>query len=179
MEEIYQLKITIADSKPPIWRRVLVSSTYTLDKLHDVIQACFEWEHSHLYGFEISGKIYDDETPGSLSKSLHSLSLGTQQVFKYIYDFGDNWEHTVVLEKIAPNDSSKNFPYCLGGERAAPPEDCGGIWGYENKLEVLADKEHPDYEDILGWMGNNIEPELFDLKEVNERLASLRERICV
>jgi hypothetical protein len=174
MKDVYQFKITLVGSKPPIWRRVLVPSTLTLNQLHDVIQACFEWDHSHLYAFEINKELHDDEAPSTLAKKLNKLPIGVNSKFKYIYDFGDHWEHSIALEKILPADSRMQYPYCIMGARAAPPEDCGGIWGYEHNLTVLADKDHPEHAEILEWMGCEIDPEDFNGLEVNERLKYLR-----
>lgn len=173
MKEMHQFKITIAGSKPPIWRRVLVPASFTLIKLHDVIQACFGWEDCHLFSFELFGKVYDDENPGTLTKKLNKLSLGSQQAFTYTYDFGDNWEHEILLEKIIPDDASQKGPCCVAGKRAAPPEDCGGMWGYADKVAVLADPEHPEYEETLKWMGEDFTPDAFNMANVNARLADL------
>jgi len=173
MKTNYQFKITLVESKPPIWRRVLVPSTMTLNQLHDVIQACFGWEQCHLFAFELFGEHIDDEDPASLSKKIASLGIGEKSTFKYIYDFGDNWEHTILLEKILPVEGTTNFPHCLTGKRAGPLEDSGGMWGYEDKLAVLADKNHPEHEEISEWMGGDFDPELLDLAEVNRRLAEV------
>ncbi len=170
---IYQFKITLAGSTPPIWRRVLVSDQLTLKELHEVIQNSFDWEGYHLYGFEYLGEHYDDENPKLLSRKLCKLQLSEKSKITYIYDFGDNWEHNMILEKIVPADGSQNVPYCIKGKRAAPPEDCGGIWGYADKLAILADENHPEYQDILAWMGEDFDPDAFDIKPVNEQLKNI------
>ena len=174
MKTNYQFKITLAGSDPTIWRKVVVPSTFTLEQLHEVIQACFDWDGYHLYAFELFGKMVDDQHPSSLTKQLSALELKEKSKFKYIYDFGDDWLHMIELEKIIPDDGVKDLPTCLTGKRAGPPEDCGGIWGYESKLAVLADKTHPDYEDISEWMGDDITPEVFDIAGANKRLAEIR-----
>lgn len=169
MTEIYQFKITLAHSKPSIWRRVLVPSSFSLRKFHDVIQTCFNWDGSHLYLFDIYKEILDDEQPRSLSQKLSKLGLNLKKKFRYIYDFGDDWEHDIVLEKIIL-DKANIYPFCVAGERAAPPEDCGGVCAYEEKLEILADKNHPDYEEVLEWMGEDFIPELFNIAQINKQL---------
>ena len=88
-------------------------------------------------------------------------------IAKYIYDFGDNWEHKVVLEKILPREKNVNYPRCIGGKRACPPEDCGGVWGYKNLLEALEDPKHPQYEELLDWFGEDFDLEHFDCSEVH------------
>jgi len=173
VKSIYQFKITLAGLTPPIWRRVLVSDQLTLRDLHKVIQNSFDWADYHLYSFEHLGARIDDENPKMLSKKLCKLQLGEKSKINYIYDFGDCWEHKIVLEKIVPNDGSKNFPYCIAGKRAAPPEDCGGIWGYQDKLVILADEDHPEHMDILDGMGDDFDPDAFDIKAVNEQLKNM------
>lgn len=174
MKEIYQLKITLTGSKPPIWRRVLVPSDFTLNQLHDVIQNCFAWDGSHLYAFEIGKKSYDDENPRSLNKKLNTFSFGVKSKFKYIYDFGDYWEHDILVEKILADNAKNKYPQCTGGARAAPPEDCGGVHGYEYKLSVLTDKKHPEYEEVSEWLGEDFDPQAFDVEEANAELEFLR-----
>jgi hypothetical protein len=86
---------------------------------------------------------------------------------EYVYDFGDNWEHTVKLEKILPRDENTNYPICIKGKRACPPEDCGGIWGYEELLDIISDKNHEEYEEMMKWLGGEFDPEYFDVEEVS------------
>lgn len=173
-KEIYQFKIDLKDIKPKIWRRVLVPSSFTLKKLHAVIQECFGWGDCHLYAFDIFGEQYDDEIPRSLTMKLNKLNLAVKKKFTYLYDFGDSWEHNIVLENILPDDGSKNFPYCVAGECAAPPEDCGGPPGYEHLLEVICDQNHEDHEEMMEWLGESFVPELCDIKKMNEQLSYLR-----
>lgn len=173
MNQVYQLKITLAKSKPSIWRRILVPLDFTLNKLHDVIQGCFEWDHSHLYSFEIHGQYVDDEDE-QFTQKLNQLALTVKSKFKYTYDFGDNWVHDILIEKLLPLDGRKKCPLCLSGERAGPPEDSGGIGGYEDYLQILSDKNHPDYDDVLEWMGDDVHPEMFDVESINKRLRRLR-----
>lgn len=172
----YQLKITLKHSKPPIWRRIIVPANYTLVDLHLVIQTVMEqWDNSHLHEFEINKNYYGDpsmsdttefdEVKFPLNKVIHK----EKDKFAYIYDFGDNWEHEVLVEKIITQER-KQYPTCLVGKRACPPEDSGGIWGYEYKLEVIQNPKHPDYKDMLEWMGEDFDSEAFDINAVNEDL---------
>lgn len=173
MHSIYQFKITLVGSRPPIWRRVLVPAHFTLKELHEVIQNTFDWEQSHLYSFEHLGKRYDDENPKSISKKLSELNIKEKSQLEYTYDFGDNWEHTVLLEKIITQEKEKIYPCCIAGNMAAPPEDAGGVWGYEHKRAILEDKNHPEYEALLEWMGEDFDADAFDQEAINERLRNL------
>jgi Plasmid pRiA4b ORF-3-like protein len=179
---IYQLKITLQDSKPPIWRRVQLQSNITLDVLHDIIQIAMGWTNSHLHHFRVGRRYYshpdfdlensDDETRIKLNQILTVL----KDKFFYEYDFGDGWDHQIVLEKILPVEPEKQYPCCLTGKRCCPPEDVGGIWGYQSFLAALNDKKHPEHADALEqleWIGDSFDPEEFDLAEVNEGLAEL------
>lgn len=173
MHSIYQFKITLVGLTPAIWRRVLVPAHFTLKELHEVIQNSFDWEQYHLYAFEYLGERYDDENPQLLSKKLCELNLKENSHLDYLYDFGDNWEHIVSLEKIITEDKGKTYPCCTAGNLTAPPEDCGGVFGYEDKLAILADDNDPEYEEIREWMGKDFDPDVFDQEAINERLRSL------
>ena len=146
--QIYQLKITLLDSRPPIWRRFQVPSDMNLAKLHQVIQYVMGWDDSHMHQFKV-GKTYygttypDDfdgmpETKDESKARLQELVSRPKAKFVYEYDFGDSWEHEVVLEKILPPESGVHYPLCTEGKRACPPEDCGGVGGYDSLL-----RSHP------------------------------------
>ncbi|PDW01351.1 plasmid pRiA4b ORF-3 family protein [Candidatus Viridilinea mediisalina] len=174
---IYQLKITLKGSKPPIWRRVEVADDITLEMLHTIIQEVMGWTDSHLHAFTANGISYgtpdlDDimEVQDERTSHLHTLLRAPKQHLLYEYDFGDNWEHQVVLEKILEPQAATLYPRCTAGKRACPPEDCGGIWGYADFLQAIADPEHPDHEELLDWIGEAFDPEYFDLVEVNTAL---------
>lgn len=168
---VYQLKITIKDSRPPIWRRLLLPSTATFWELHIAIQDSFSWEDYHLHEFFI-GSAWDrnavrinipnpendffgeEKEPLDESKTLlHEFLSEQQPKITYVYDFGDNWEHQTVLEKILPFDLSAVYPQVVAGKRTCPWEDSGGIGGYEQKIEILKDKKHEEYEEISEWVG--------------------------
>ncbi|RRR70870.1 MAG: plasmid pRiA4b ORF-3 family protein [Candidatus Viridilinea halotolerans] len=178
---IYQLKITLKGSKPPIWRRVEVAEDITLDTLHRIIQAAMGWTDSHLHAFTANGISYgvpdmDDfmDTQDESASRLHTIISTPKQHLLYEYDFGDSWEHHVVLEKILAPEVGTHYPRCTAGKRACPPEDCGGIWGYANFLQAIADPEHPEHEEMLDWVGEAFDPEYFDLADANTMLQRWR-----
>jgi Plasmid pRiA4b ORF-3-like protein len=178
---VYQIKVTLKGSKPPIWRRIQVTSATTLAQLHRILQCVMGWESSHLYRFVVDGMEYGDpsmleEIEGEDARrvTLAALVQGAKDKLLYEYDFGDSWEHELRIEKVLPLEAGKRYPVCLTGKRACPPEDCGGIWGYAGFLEVIQDPRHPEHEDMLEWVGGEFDPEAFDLDEVNTALQSLK-----
>ena len=177
--QIYQIKVTLDDTHPPIWRRILVPGNTTLLKLHDILQIVMGWEGSHLHMYTMEGIIYgdpaDDEygdlgTEDEANYKLSQVIYGEGQRFTYQYDFGDSWDHTLLVEKILQPEESFRYPLCLKGKRACPPEDVGGVWGYVNFLEAIHDTNHSDHEEYLAWTGGEFDPEAFDLEEINTRL---------
>lgn len=173
---VYQLKITLLDTKPPIWRRVLVPADITLDALHEVIQAAFGWWNYHLHDFEFGRTRYgvpdvDDWNPPKDERKAKLAALATEgTTFRYTYDFGDNWRHKIVVEKILSSAPDARAPSCIDGRRACPPEDCGGPWGYEELLAVLADPTHVDHAERLEWVGGQIDPDRFDPSDFDDQL---------
>jgi hypothetical protein len=177
---LYQLKVTLRGIRPPVWRRLQVRGDVTLNRLHHVLQVVMGWTDSHLHQFRVRGKIYgvpDPEGPhrGPPTLDERRVRLATvapaeKSRIIYEYDFGDGWEHDVVVEKILPPDANAEAAVCLTGRRACPPEDCGGPWGYENLLRVVADPRDPEHEEMLAWLGGGWDPEEFDAGEVNELL---------
>ncbi len=181
--EIYQIKVTLRDSQPPIWRRIQVRSDVTLAKLHRILQRVMGWEGAHLHEFVIQGEYYgrpnQDETEPKKTRDEHKHKLsevvpaeGSQ--FAYNYDFGDYWQHVLVVEKTFPPEEGVRYPVCLAGARACPPEDVGGIPGYEEFLKAIKDSRHPQREEMLEWIGSEFDPEAFNLDEVNQRLRGIR-----
>ncbi len=177
---IFQLKVTLHDTKPPIWRRVLVDGASTLDDVHEVIQAAFGWWNYHLHEFRIDGVDYgvpdpdEDWGPPITDEStvrVDSVAKNGSK-FEYVYDFGDDWRHKIVVEKVTPADGTPAVPACVDGRRACPPEDCGGTWGYKELLEILADPRHPEHADKLEWIGRPYDPEAFDASEFDENLRN-------
>jgi hypothetical protein len=180
------LKITLRGIRPPIWRRVRVSSDATLRVLHLVIQEAMGWYDAHLHEFEVGSRRYgepsDNEWPGmERTFSEKNVRLGTlveQGVkrLRYLYDFGDGWEHEVAIEKVLPLDPDQQYPSLIGGKRACPPEDCGGVPGYYRLLEVLADPSDEEYAELTEWVGGGFDPEHFDAAAVDAVLAPMARR---
>jgi hypothetical protein len=178
---VYQIKVTLRGSKPPIWRRIQVTSGTTLAQLHRILQRVMGWEGSHLYQFVVGGMEYGDpnmleEMEGEDARrvTLATLVRGAKAKFHYEYDFGDGWDHELRIEKVLPFEAGKRYPVCLTGKRACPPEDCGGIWGYADFLDAIHDPQHPEHEAMLEWIGGEFDPEAFDLDEVNRDLQRLK-----
>ncbi len=182
---IYQLKVTLAESKPPIWRRILVASDMDLGLFHNILQDVMGWTDNHLHQFTVRGVTYSapyedmvhgfemdfkDESKYKLSQLLKKEKAS----LTYEYDFGDSWQHKIVLEKILPHDDSMMIPSCIKGKRACPPEDCGGVWGYENLIAIIQDPKHPEYQDMREWLEEDFDPERFDLDEINDALEAYR-----
>jgi len=174
---IYQLKITLKDIEPAIWRRIQIAGDITLFRLHEYIQIVMGWENYHMHEFRINSKRYgrpelEGEAmfgstvyDGKKYKLCDLVSEG--DTFEYVYDFGDDWRHDIEVEKVLAVEEGIKYPTCLVGERACPPEDCGGPWGYQEMLEVLKDPEHEDYEHWRDWVGDGFDPEEFNVDEVN------------
>lgn len=182
-QTVYQLKITLRDIRPPIWRRVQVRSDATLGHLHWVIQFAMGWTNSHLHSFSIQGMEYSmlmpdlglddldmlDEQPVKLSKVI----TGEKFKFFYTYDFGDSWEHEVLVEKVLTAEADTDYPTCIKAKRACPPEDCGGSWGYQEFLEAIQDADHPEHESMLEWVGGAFDPEDAELDTINALLKTI------
>lgn len=181
---IYQLKITLLETKPPIWRRILVESEVTLAKLSTVINAAMGWAGYHIHEFQVGKDVWgppldDDEDFGiemkdHASTTLEKVAPRIRSVLKYQYDGGDCWMHKVVVEGILEPTAKQQYPFCLEGQRACPPEDCGGTPGFYDLLDALADPHHPDHRSLTEWVGGKYDAEAFDLKEVNEALHRIK-----
>jgi len=178
---IYQIKVTLEDSKPPIWRRLLVRSDITLARLHLIIQAAMGWWDAHLHQFIVGQTYfgephpdYDFDMQDEKRVKLSEIASDERSKFRYEYDFGDSWLHQVLVEKILPPEPGQVYPACIKGRRACPPEDVGGVWGYGDFLEAIRDADHPEHDDYLEWIGGEFDPEAFDLDEVNTVLRSLK-----
>ena len=178
---IHQLKVTLQGIRPPIWRRLRVPSDVTLAKLHRVLQAAMGWEDAHLHRFRAGGMTYGDRglLGGVVDRSERAARLGevapsAGDTLAYEYDFGDGWEHALVVEAVLPPDPGVRYPIGVAGKRACPPEDCGGPWGYGGLLEAVGDPDHPAHAERVAWLGGPFDPEAFDLAEANRRLARAR-----
>lgn len=177
-KKIYQIQIALQGSKPKIWRRVLIPSDLLLSEFHMIIQITMGWTNSHLHHFIQDRTFYtvrrqDDDWWDEMNNvdykkiKISDLLQKEKEKIIYEYDFGDGWEHDIVLEKIVPIDNQSKYPICLAGKMNCPPEDCGGVWGYSDMLEVLQDPEHENYESYIEWIGEEFDPEYFDKNEVN------------
>jgi hypothetical protein len=179
---IYQLRIQLQDVEPPIWRCILVPSDIELEDLNKVIQTSMGWTNSHLHEFSNGKNAYvpsweledDLSDPGySIAYEglcLHQFLKKKNDLLRYEYDYGDSWEHLVVLEDIQPHRDGIILPVCIDGARHCPPEDCGGAFAYMNMLNVLKKPKHPEYKHIKSWLGGPFDAEAFDLYEVNDLL---------
>jgi len=181
---LYQLKITLRDCKPPIWRRIVVRADMKLDRLHRVIQTAMGWSDCHLHQF-VAGRVFygipdpefDDLSDEMLNEKRYTvadLAPMAKKRFIYEYDFGDNWEHEVVVEKVLPPDADFKHPVCLGGANAHPPEDCGGSPGYADFVEAMADPKHEDHEEMKEWIGGAWDATRFSLEDTNAGLKRLK-----
>ena len=181
-ERIYQFKIMLKDIKPTIWRRIQVRDC-TLDKLHERIQTAMGWTNSHLHHFQINDKLYGD--PWLLDQNFVEMNYTSSRVttlskilprsgkrfrFEYEYDFGDCWMHEVLFEGCLRAEPGQRYPLCLEGERACPPEDIGGISGYEEFLGVIADPDDEEHEQYLTWVGGSFDPAAFDPEKATKRM---------
>jgi hypothetical protein len=175
--DVYQIKVTLKHSKPPIWRRIQVQGDTKLSKLHLILQTAMGWWNAHLHQFIIGNTYYGEPHPDygfemrdERKVKLNQIAPREKSKFIYEYDFGDSWEHELLVEKILPPEEGVFYPRCIKGKRACPPEDIGGVWGYDDFLETIKDPNHPEHEDMLEWIGGEFDPEEFDLDEVNEAL---------
>jgi hypothetical protein len=176
---VYQLKITLSDVEPLIWRRVQVEDC-SLAELHYIIQVCMGWNNSHLYAFEVDGVEYsaaemgeDGDCCDSYSCKLSHVASQKPRSFFYLYDFGDDWGHVIKIERSLPAEPNTRYPRCTDGKRACPPEDCGGASGYETLLEAIQDPGHAEHAEMLEWVGGKFNSEAFNVKRVNRGLERL------
>jgi hypothetical protein len=177
LRSIYQLKITLKGIQPSIWRRLLIANTDSLADVHVAIQITMGWTNSHLHEFSQGRERYgmpDEDFPSDVRDEadyrLDQILKKEKDKLHYVYDFGDYWEHEVVLEKILAFEPGAVLPVCLKGSRACPPEDVGGIPGYAMFLEAISDPTHPEYEETLEWIDGGFDSEHFDLAQTNDLL---------
>ena len=181
---VHRLKVTLRGVKPPIWRRVEVASDIKLSDLSDVLEAAMGWYGGHLHAFAAGGVHYEVPDPDGFSsgprpKDERKARLGevlpaVKSKMRWDYDFGDGWEHDVVVEAIEPRRANVTYPVCLAGKRACPPDDCGGPWGYAELLDVLADPDHPEHDERADWVPDSFAPEFFDAAEATSAMHSDR-----
>lgn len=179
--QLYQLKVTLRDVKPPVWRRLLVRGDASLGRLHRILQAAMGWYDCHLHTFTVRGKTYSVPNPewsidirDERKAKLAKLALTPRSRFTYEYDMGDGWEHEILIEAVTDADTARpRWAVCLGGERACPPEDVGGSWGYGNFLEAIRDPKHKEHTEMLEWIGGEFDSESFSVAETDEALKNL------
>jgi len=182
---VCQIKVTITGTRPPIWRRLLVPADMTLAHLHTILQIAFGWQESHLHEFRVGQRSYGPPDPmdfgfgGPLAISEKKTFVGDVLGKKgakavYTYDFGDSWDHAITVEQVLPPDPAIRYPLCVAGKLHGPPEDCGGLPGFYNFLEAIADANHPDHDDMTEWYDADFDPLAFSVDEVNAGLARLR-----
>ncbi len=181
LRQTYQLKVTLQNIKPPVWRRVLVENALPLSELHVILQIAMGWTDSHLHQFRLGDRTIGEPDPelgpdleDELDVRIRDVLKETRDTIVYEYDFGDGWQHEVALQKVSPFDPDTPLPICTAGRGACPPEDVGGPWGYQEFLKALADPQHPEHEDYLEWVGGGFDPEAFNRGEVNMLMETYR-----
>jgi hypothetical protein len=179
LDKIYQFKIELSSITPKIWRRIQVPADYTFWDLHVAIQSAMGWSDSHLHEFIIfdkpSQELFRIGIPcddcgedfiAGWKKKLSSFFKEEKMKAGYIYDFGDAWDHLIKFEKILTRQDGINYPICIDGEMACPPEDCGGAFGYDEFLNAIKNPKHREHKEMLKWIGGKFNPEEFDPKKV-------------
>ena len=174
--KVYQLHIQLNNIYPAIWRRIVIPSYVRLDDLHRILQTVFGWANSHLHQFDTGSEAYAplefeiEDTKNSRKVQVEEILKHEGSTIQYEYDFGDGWVHTLALEKIFQFDGEVFVSQCIAGERSGPPEDCGGVFGFQQMLEILKNPKHEKYLEYKAWVGRNFNPEKFDLNKVNKLL---------
>jgi hypothetical protein len=184
---IHRLKVTLRHVKPPVWRRIEVSSDVKLSKLAAILEAGMGWLGGHLHAFEQGDVRYEvpdaewgadvwfgrrvaDERKARLGDVLPTI----KSRMRWEYDFGDGWEHDVLVEAIERPTAGRRYPVCLTGRRACPPEDCGGPWGYDDMLTAMRDPLHENHAFVVDWLPVDFDPEQFDADIATENMRSPR-----
>ena len=173
-----RFRVELQEILPTIWREIEVPSSCSFWDLHVAIQDVMGWLDYHLHAFRVEDpntsevveigipheELFEDSVQALAGWETPVLSYLNEpgQLASYEYDFGDSWNHQILLQEIVPREKGARYPRCVGGERACPPEDCGGIWGYEALLEVINDPAHEEHEEMLEWLGGQFDPERFD-----------------
>jgi hypothetical protein len=185
-ESVYQFKITLIDTRPPIWRRIQVEDC-TVDTLHEHIQKAMGWTNSHLHDFKIGDQLYGN--PMLMEENFEEMGYGDSTAMMlsdivtmggkrfrllYQYDFGDSWKHEVLFEGCLKAEAGRQYPLCLQGERACPPEDVGGVPGYANFLEAIGNPKHDQHDEMLEWAGERFDPEAFDPVKAMKAMKGVR-----
>lgn len=175
-DHIIQLRITLRDVSPPVWRRVQVPAGVSMRKLHEILNAAMGWDGTHLHSFEVGPRrLGRSEIDRGQWEDDRRYSLGdvaeVAREFDYEYDFGDGWSHEVKVEGIFPADPAEQYPVCVAGENACPPEDCGGPPGFEDFKVAMGTPKHPARAELVEWYGGTFDPSAFALAAANKRLG--------
>lgn len=181
---VARLKIVLDDVEPPVMRRLAVPLTIRLDRLHLALQAALGWTDSHLYAFRFGDVAFGVPDPewggGPLDARKTTLRAAIEdtgrKTFKYLYDFGDGWEHSIKVEKIEPGITNLGLPILVAATGRCPPEDVGGPPGYAEFLDALADPEHEQHEDVIRWAGGPFDPNTADTAAIDKDLDTLARR---
>ncbi|GAA1868118.1 plasmid pRiA4b ORF-3 family protein [Asanoa iriomotensis] len=177
--QIFQVKVTLADVLPEVWRRVEVPGGYTLDRVHRVVQHAMGWQDYHLHSFEVDGVQYGEPDPDGELAVRDELDVRLDAVahkgtrLLYTYDFGDWWEHELLVEDVFVAEPDERYPRCVAGQRSCPPEDVGGAFGYAELLVALRDPAHPQHAHLRGWVGRGFDAEEFDAVRASTLLRRL------
>ena len=181
-QEIYRLKIVLEGTSPSVYRTLDIQSEATFNDLHNAIQILFSWYDMHLHEFRtdtvVIGDPMNDEFGDMGIQDENTVTLkdvfhDPKDSIRYIYDFGDDWIHKVTLEKILEAEEKKCYPRCVRGKRCAPPEDVGGVWGFEEFKEAINDPRHEAHEQWREWYEDDFDPDWFSLGEINKQLQAL------
>jgi hypothetical protein len=185
MPQIFQFKIILKNIEPKIWRRFQVKDNITFADMHRIILVVMGWDGSHLHQFVWNKHDYIgsvEHMPGDVEDER---KISINQIFKeiktklvYEYDFGDDWEHDLILEEILEDDRKIKYAYCLDGKNNCPPEDCGGPWGFADMMDKLKSADSEEKEELLEWLGDDYDPSFFDLKKINEELLALTKKFA-
>ena len=179
---VHQLKVTLRGVRPPVWRRIVVASDTPLSELAIVLEAAMGWMGGHLHAFDAGAVVYehldpDNDFGGGFRRTVDERTVTVADVaatpgskLRWDYDFGDGWQHNIVVEAILPADPTIAVPACVGGRRACPPEDCGGPWGYADLLDALADPDHERHDELPEWLPPGFDPAAFDADEATEAM---------
>ena len=170
----YQLKVTLRWVRPSVWRRIVVRSDMNLEDFHEILQTVMGWTNNHMHGFNLvekrrgaSGDQRQVERDQQRRVRLFEFLKKPKDLLMYEYDFGDGWEHEVLLESVADHERGARYPWVLDGKRACPPDDVGGVSGYAHFLSVLANPRHPEHEEMLEWCGGSFDPKHVDIQALN------------
>jgi hypothetical protein len=180
LQSVLRLRIQLEGVTPLIWRVVLVPGSVSVGKLSSMLCAAMGWTDSHLHAIRVAERYYTTVSEDSEEDEIDEdeatvlAALGEKRRFSYDYDFGDGWEHQVVVEELTWSPSRLRFAVCLEGQNACPPEDVGGPSGYESFLEAITNPDHEERDSYLKWVGGSFDPSAFDLGAANARCQALR-----